>query len=180
MKNKYIMIVRHFETFKGVEKIKFRESFEKSQLFINYIESFIDKYPEIKKIKFYTSNQERTIMTSIILSSNLKSEIINNNIFNLKIYDPVINDNLDRDPKKIYKIKTCNYFKNIIDKSLDDKTLHIYVTHSSVIYNLFKCMLEYLTDSKIDDFNKKIHSYSISTIVGKNDRISYSFNKKID
>lgn len=180
MKNKYIMIIRHFETFKGIEKIKFNKSFEKSQLFINYIESFINKYSDIKKIKFYTSDQERTIMTSLILSSNLKSEIIKNKFTNLKIYDPIINNKIDRDPKKKNKNQTCNYFKNTIEKSLDDETLYIYVTHSSIIYDLFKCIVDYFIGEQIDDFNKKIHRYSISTIVNNKDMVNYNFNKKID
>lgn len=180
MKNKYLMIIRHFETYKNKEKIKFNESFEKSQYFINYIENFIKKYPEIKKIKFYTSDQERTIMTSLILSSNLKSEIIKNKISNIHIYDPVINNKIDRDPKKKNKHHTCNYFKNIVDKSLSDDTLYIYITHSSIISNLFKCILEYLANDDIDDFNKRIHHYSISTVVKFNDKVHYNFNKKID
>ena len=180
MKNKYIMIIRHFETVEGKEKIKFNESFEKSQLFINYIENFINKYPHINKIKFYTSDQERTIITSLILSSNLKGEIIKNNIHDLQIYDPIINNKIDRDPKKKNKSKICKYFKNMIEKSLDDETLYIYVTHSSVIYNLFKCMVDYFIGEIIDDFDKKIHKYSISTIVNNNDSVNYNFNKKID
>ena len=179
MENKYLMIIRHFETHKNSEKIKFNNSFTKSQMFINYIKKFIKKYTNIKKIKFYTSNQDRTIITSLILSSNLKNEIINDTILNLQIYEPEINDILDRDPKKIKKNDTCKYFKNIIKKSMDNDTLYIYITHSSVIYNLFKCIVKNITNEKFDIPDKRIHSYSMSTFVKCDDKIHYSFNKKI-
>jgi hypothetical protein len=174
------MIIRHFDTVRGTDKIKFNESLEKSHQFVYYISEFLDKYPEIKKIKFYTSDQDRTIITSLILSSKLKSEIIRKKINNLQVYDPTINNKIDRDPKKKYKIQTCNYFKYIVDKTFDDKTLYIYITHSSIIYDLFKCITEYLINDRVEIQNNKIHSYSISTIISNNDKVNYTFNKKID
>ncbi len=179
MNNKYLMIIRHFETYKNSEKIKFNDSTAKSQIFIDYIKKYIKKYPNITKIKFYTSNQDRTIMTSLILSSNLKNEIINNTISNLQIFEPEINDVLDRDPKKIKKHDTCKNFKNIIKKIMDDSTLYIFITHSSVIYNLFKCIIKFFTDEEFNDPNKKIHHYSVSTLVKYDNKIHHNFNKKI-
>jgi hypothetical protein len=179
IKNKYLIIIRHFETHKNSEKIKFNESFAKSQLFINYITKFVKKYSDIKKIKFYTTNYERTITTSLILSSNLKNEIINNTLSNLQIFEPEINNILDRDPKKIKKDDTCKNFKNNIEKNMDDDTLYIYITHSSVIYNLFECIINMVANKKFNNPVKRIYNYSISSLVKYNDKIKYNFNKKI-
>lgn len=183
MENKYLMLIRHFETYydkKNNEKIKFDESFKKADMFVKYIKKFIDKYPDIKKIKFYTSDQDRTIMTSLVLSSILKSEIIKNNIKNIKIYDPIIDNIIDRDPKKNKSDKICQEFQNMIKNEMKENTLHIYITHSSIIYNLFKCILYYLFGEKFNDSNKKIHNYSISYVAKNYDKIHYNFNKKID
>ena len=183
MKNKYLMLIRHFETFqnsKNKEKIKFKESFNKSIWFIDFIEIYIKKYPQIKKIKFFTSEHERTIMTSLILSSSIKSEILKNKFLNIQIFDPIINDMIDRDPKKKNKKNVCIYFKKNIEELFEEDTLYIYITHSSIIYNLFKCILENILNTKFEHFNKRIHDYSISCIAKTNDKLSYIFNKKIE
>ena len=183
MKNKYLMLIRHFETYYDSnkhEKIKFNDSFYKASIFAEHIKKFIKEFPEIKKIKFYTSNRERTIMTALVLSSTLKSELIKNNLQNVEIYDPVIDNIVDRDPKKIKIDHICNTFYNLIDKKFKDNTLYIYVTHSSIICDLFRCVLEYLVNKKTDNFHKKIYNYSLSYVVRKNDKVSYLFNKKID
>lgn len=182
MKNKYLMLIRHFETFQNSnkkEKLKYEESTNKAILFVNFINAFIKKYPEIKKIKFYTSDHERTMLTSLILSNAIKVEMLKKNFPELIINEPIIYDVIDRDPKKKNKKKTCSVFKKIIDKYSED-TLHIYITHSSIIYNLFKCILEHLLDTEMDDFAKRIHNYSISCISKIDDKVSYVFNKKID
>ena len=179
MEKYHIMIIRHFDTYKDNEKIKYKESFIKSELFVNYIKKFIDRYPKINKIKFYTSDYDRTIMTSLILSSNLKNKIIDNQFEKIKINDPKITKILDRDPKKKKKYKIGDFFADTSDSKLNDDTLYIYITHSSVIYNLFKSILEYCTNDKIDNFHERIHRYSISTITKNNDKIKYVFNKKI-
>ena len=183
MKNKYIMLIRHFETIynsKNKEKIKFNESFDKAILFVNYIEDFINKNPQIKKIKFFTSDHERTIMTSLILSSSIKSKILKKKFAKIHISDPKIDDMIDRDPTKKNKKNTCIYFQKKIEDFFKDDTLYIYITHSSVIYNLFKCILDNLSEANLNDYNKRIHSYSISSITKINGQVSHIFNKKIE
>jgi len=177
------MLIRHFETFqnsKKIEKIKFKDSFDKAISFTNFIESYIKKYPQIKKIKFYTSEHERTMMTSLILSSSIKSEMLKNKFLNIQVIDPVLHDMIDRDPKKQKTQSTCVFFEKKLEESFKEDTLYIHITHSSIIYNLFKCILEYLLDIKMKDFKERIHNHSISSIAKIDDKVSYIFNKKID
>ena len=153
----HFMLIRHFETFhnsNGEEKIKFKSSYDKASFFIEFIKSYISKYGGIKKIKFFTSDYERTLLTSLILSSLIKTEIIDGNIDGIKIYEPVLNNMIDRDPRKKNKKHVCEYFKNTIENNIEPETLYIYVTHSSVIYNLFKCVLEHVLGKQIQSFNK--------------------------
>lgn len=182
--NIFIMLFRHFKTsinLNGEEKINYSNSFQRAEIFVNQINDFIKKYPQIKKIKFFTSDKERTLVTSLVISSKIKSNIIEKKQKSIKIYDPLIEKNIDRDPKKIYKDKICNYFNDKINYSYEEDTLYIYITHSSVIHNLFKCMLEECTGKPVEDFkNKKIHGYSLSYIAKKNGKVTYEFNNKMD
>ncbi len=183
MENKYIMLIRHFESYydsHNNEKIKFKDSFCKSVVFAEHIKKIIREFPEIKKIKFYTSDHERTIMTSLVLSSTLKSELIKNNLPKIKIYDPIIDNIVDRDPKKIKSKYMCNSFHNLIDKKLKHNVLHIYITHSSIISNLFTCILDYLSNRKNENFHKRIYNYSLSYIIRYNNKVNWLYNKKID
>lgn len=176
------ILIRHFETFltsDGEEKIKFKSSYSKASLFVNFIKLYISRNIGIKKIKFFTSDYERTLVTTLIISSLIKTEIIDGNISNIKIYEPVINDVIDRDPKKKNKKYMCEYFKNMVNNNFDNDTVYIYITHSSVIYNLFKCVLECSLNKKVPDFNKRIYSNSISYISKNDNKVSYMFNKKI-
>jgi hypothetical protein len=183
MENKYIMLIRHFESYYDSynhEKIKYKDSFYKSIIFAEYIKKIIKEFPEIKKIKFYTSDHEITIMTALVISSTLKSELIKNNLPKIEIYDPVIDNIVDRDPKKIKAKYTCKSFHNLIEKKLKHDTLYIYITHSSIISNLFSCILDYLSNKKNENFHKKIYNYSFSYIIRFNDKVSWVYNKKID
>ena len=178
----HFMLIRHFETFyndDGQEKIKYKKSFSKGSLFINFIKSYLSKYTGIKKIRFYTSDYERTLLTSLVLSSLSETEIIDGTLSGVKIYDPVLNEMIDRDPKKRNKKNVCEYFKKNIETSFEPDTLYIYITHSSVIYNLFKCVLDWVLEREMPDFSKRIHGYSVSYISKIDNRVSYMFNKKI-
>ena len=160
--------------------IKLRNNIYKSIIFAEYIKKIIKEFSDIKKIKFYTSDHERTIMTALILSSTLKSEVIKNNLPKIEIYDPIIDNIVDRDPNKIKANYICNSFHNLIDKKIKDDTLYIYITHSSIISNLFTCILDYLSNKKGGYFNKKIYNYSLSYIIRFNNKVSWVYNKKID
>lgn len=182
-KNCYIILIRHFKTYinsKNKEKINYSTSFENSHGFIENIKSFTEKYPQIKKIKFLTSDHERTLLTSLVISTKLKSEILKKKLKYIEIDDPVINVFVDRDPFKKNKNLVCEYFNKKIENSFNDNTLYVIVTHSSIIYNLYKCIFEIFTEDEFTEYeNKKIHSYSFSYIIRNDNRISYSFNKKI-
>lgn len=182
--NIYIMLIRHFKTINNSnneEKINYDKSFQKAEIFSIYIYDFIKKHPSIKKIKFYTSEKERTLVTALVISSKIKSNIIEKKQKYIEIYDPIIENNIDRDPKKQNKEKICNYFNDKINNIFEEDTLYIYITHSSIIHNLFKCMLEVCAGKSIDDFQiKKIHGYSLSFIAKNDNKISYGFNYKMD
>lgn len=180
MSNRNIIIFRHLKTWiddKGYERIQYDKSLKKSEKFVKFIKKFISDKQYINKIKFYTSEHDRTIMTSLILVSKLKSEMIDNNINQIKIYETTIIDILNRDPtKKKYKTN-YNNFKNKIDKKLNDDTLYIYVTHSSTIYNLFEYLCKFYSDGKYkQNYIDKIHTYSLSFISKTDNRLTYDFN----
>jgi hypothetical protein len=183
MSKRNIIIFRHFETWiddKGQERIYYEKSLKKSEKFIKFIIKYISDKQYINKIKFHTSEHDRTIMTSLILVSKLKSEMIVNNMKQIKIYEPTIIDILNRDPsKKKYK-KNCDKFKNKINNKLKDDTLYIYVTHSSTIYNLFKYMCKFYSRGKFKkNYIDKIHTYSLSFISKVDKHLTYDFNVDI-
>lgn len=182
-KNCFIIFIRHFETYnssKNKERINYSTSFESASGFVENIKFIADKYPQIKKIKFLTSDHERTLLTSLVISSKLKSEILEKKFKYIDINDPVINEFVDRDPQKKNKHVICNYFYKKIESSFDDDTLYIIVTHSSIIYNLFKCILEFCVGNEFSEFeNKRIHGYSLSYITKYDNKVTYGFNKKI-
>lgn len=173
-----IIVLRHFKTYtdtKRQEKIIYDDAFEKTKPYIDFIIKVLEKNANIKNIKFICSPQERTIMTGLILSSSLKSKIITNEklIKNIDISDPIIEKNIDRDPKKERLIK---YYLETKNKYYDDDTICIFVTHSSIIYNLYKCILEDIKNIELENFNKKIKSYSMSYIYKNKNKIYNKFN----
>ena len=101
-KNRFIIFIRHFETQNDSkkEKINYSTSFINAMSFIENIKNIIDKYPQIKKIKFLTSDHERTLVTSLVISSKIKSEMLEKKFKQIEIDDPVINEYVDRDPLK--------------------------------------------------------------------------------
>lgn len=178
--DKNIIILRHFETFEDShknEKIYYSKSLKKSLKFINYIENYVNSKKKINKIKFFTSKHERTIITSLIISNGLKSNIITNGTKNIEIFDPVISDLLDRDPRKEKYNKVCEKIKNKINDELCGDTLYIFISHSSLIYNLFECFCNLYSNN----YDKKIkqnyiHTYSLSLINKTKKTLKCEFN----
>lgn len=179
MCEKNIIIMRHFETFedsKGNEKIKYEKSLDKSEKFINFIKEYIEKNKNINRIRFYTSKHERTIISALIICNKLKSNIILNKLSPIDIHDPVITNLIDRDPnKKKYK-NNCIKIKNEIDSKLKKDTLYIFVTHSSTIYNLFRCFYKLYSSNYNEKFVNKIHSYSLSFLTKNKKDLIFDFN----
>lgn len=179
MTEKNIIIMRHFETFEdshGNEKINYNQSLDKSENFIVFIKEYIEKNKNINKIRFYTSKHERTIISALILCNKLKSNIISNKLNPIEICDPIITDLIDRDPnKKKYK-NNCIKIINKIENKLKNDTLYIYVSHSSTIYNLFNCFYKLYSPKNSEKFINKIHSYSLSFLTKKKNRLIYDFN----
>ncbi len=180
--NKHIIIMRHFETFInkfGKEKIHYNDSNDKSIIFINFIKNYINKYDDITKIKFYTSNHERTLMTSLILSSSIKTHIINDNFKKIDIDNPVVNNIIDRDPSKKKHIKRCEIINEKINNKLKPDTLYIFVTHSSIINDFFYCFVNMYAKKDFKIKNEKIHNYSLSYITKINNKLTWDFNIKL-
>ncbi len=179
MSDRNIIIMRHFETIKdtsGNEKILYDKSLEKSKQFTEFIRKYLENKPEINKIVFYVSKHERTLISALILSNQIKSKIILNKLRPIQINDPVINDIIDRDPKKKKNKKTCEKIKNDLDPVLKSDTLYIFVSHSSVILNLFECFCKSYSGKYNDKLENKIHSYSLSLINKSDKRLIYDFN----
>lgn len=179
MSEKNIIIIRHFETFEDTnknEKINYEKSLIKSPKYIEYIIKYINDNPNINKIKFYTSKYDRTIMTSLILCNGLKSQIILNKLKTIKIYDPIITDILNRDPHKKNHKEICNNIKNSINDKLKDDTLYLFVSHSSLIYNLFECLCKLYSSKYKGETKNRIHTYSLSFIKKTKNSLKYDFN----
>lgn len=179
MEDKNIIIIRHFETMKdsdGNEKVLYDKSLIKSIKFIEFIKKYLENKPNIKKIKFYVSKHDRTIISALILCNQIKSKIISNQFNMIEIFDPVITDIIDRDPKLKKHKETCNKIKNNLEPYLNSDTLYIFVSHSSVIYNLFECFCKIFSNKYKEKYTGKIHSYSLSYINKQKNRIIYDFN----
>lgn len=176
-----ILIMRHLKTYtdtKKQEKIIYDDAFEKTKSYVDFIIKVAEKNPNIKNIVIVCSPQERTLMTGLILSSSLKSKIISSpNMLNISksinIVDPVIESNIDRDPKKERNKK---YYLETMNKYYTNNSICILITHSSIIYNLYKCILENIKKVKLESFEKKIKSYSLSYIYKDNHKIYNKFN----
>lgn len=175
-----ILIIRHLKTYidtKRQEKIIYDDAFEKIKSYVDFILKVAEKNSNIKNIIIVCSPQERTLMTALILSSSLKSKIIasenNKLIKNIHISDPIIEKNIDRDPKKERNKK---YYLDTMNKYYNNDSICILITHSSIIYNLYKSILEYIKKIKLENFEKKIKSYSMSYIYKDNHKIYNKFN----
>lgn len=176
---KNIFIIRHFETTTDNnknKKISYKKSLIYLELFVNFIKKHISENPYIKSIKFYTSEHDRTIITAYMLFSKLQTDIILNNIESIDIHKPEISDIIDRDPKKNKHQSVCKQIINKIEPKFKSDTLYIFITHSSLISNLFKCFYNIYTDNDIKKIDKKIHSYSLSFISKIDDKLTYKFN----
>jgi hypothetical protein len=162
----HIFIIRHFETDNN-EKINYQNSIKEVVSFIKVINEYIKKF-NINEIDIITSPQDRTLITGLILSNYLKD------INNIKVNSPTIDNIIDRDPKKKRREEIKHHFKHT--KSIyKNKTIIIYVTHSSVYYTIFESILKNIGVKTINESNK-IHKYSLSYINKNNKNVEYLFN----
>lgn len=177
--DKNIIIIRHFETFKDAnnnERIYYNKSLKKSNEYLEFIEKYINNNPKINKIKLLTSNHDRTIMTSLIISNGLKSKIIYNKLTSIEIYEPIISNILDRDPHKKKHKEICKKIINNIDSKLTENTLYLFITHSSLIFNLFNCFCNLYSNEYIKIPKSHIHKNSLSYIKKTKKSFEYDFN----
>ncbi len=173
----YQIVIRHFKTYRN--KINYKNNYDEARPYVSMIKKYIDMNG-IKEIFIYTSPQERTIITSLVLHMYLRD------FQNVTVHKPKINDNLDRDPNKKNISGIYNYFYNYSkNHSSQNKKLFIHVTHSSVYSAVFlgllcgtnnECpnSLEHLVN------NKRIHSHSISWIKYFNGKMDFDFNIKME
>lgn len=177
--DKNIIIIRHFETFKDKnnnERIYYNKSLKKLEKFLEFIKKYINDNPEINKIKIFTSKYDRTIMTSLIISNGLKSKIINNKLRLIEIHDPIIMDIVDRDPQQLKHKEICNKIIYKIDNKLNENTLYLFITHSSLIHNIFNCFCKLYSSKSIKIPKTNIHNYSLSYMKKTKKSFEYDFN----
>ena len=165
MNKPQVMIIRHFKTEKD-ERINYNKSQEYIKYFIKIIKSYILDN-KTKKIKIYTSDCDRTIITSLLIYIKLKDEL------NISILSPNTDIMLNRDPNKKKYPEIKKYFNDYV---FNENELIIFFTHSSIYTHLLNSILE----NKIDNFKhicnkKRVHSFSISHI-GYKKNINYKFN----
>lgn len=171
------VIIRHYKTVKHhhKENIIYDKTFDKSKPYVKMIIKLCDK-SKFNKITFVCSPQDRTIMTSLILSSALKSYFIKKKISHIEIVDPIIDEKINRDPRKT---KTFTDYEKVINKydhGPNSKSLIIFITHSSVIHSLYKSILYHYT--QVHDQTKSTHikTWSLSYAMVTNDKFYHKFN----
>lgn len=165
--SKHIIIIRHFKTDK-YNKINYNTANNDAELFIKTIMNYIINN-NINEVRFITSPQERTILTSLIICNILKD-----NIKDINILNPIINNIIDRDPKHNNKHEIQKYFKSIV-KNYTKNTLYIYITHSSVYHTIFQSIVNILNEKKYIK-KEKIYHYSLSIISFNSKELYYKFN----
>lgn len=178
----YLLILRHFKTTKDSkknEKIIYDDAFDRSESFANFIIIFLKEHPNIHKVKFITSPQDRTIMTALVISSMFKTKIFEDKIIDIEIIDPLIDKMIDRDPHKKKKNAIFKYFKNNIRKDNSKHTLYVYVSHSSIIHNMFKAIVNICSNNNILVRKEHIYAYSLSYIFNNGYDLTYEYNKNM-
>jgi broad specificity phosphatase PhoE len=132
-KNKYFMVIRHGPTNKD-ETINFDKYLKIITKLILYVKDFLDKHDINikKKIIIHTSPIERCITTSKFISTYFN--VLNGND-KLKI---IVDKNLRRWSSKKETLDECfkraHVYGNTVQNGMnDDKDVHIFITHSSVI-----------------------------------------------
>jgi len=178
-KKKNIIIIRHFETFKDEnnnERIYYNKSLKKIEKYLEFIKKYMNDNLKINKIKFFTSKYDRTIMTSLIIANGLKSKIINNQLRTIEIYNPIITDVVDRDPRKQKNKEICNKIIYDVDNKLSENTLYLFITHSSSICNIFNCFCKLYSTGHKKISKTHIHRYSLSYIKKTKKTFECDFN----
>lgn len=171
------VIIRHYKTEKHhhKENIIYNKTFDKSKSYVKMIVKLCNK-SKFNKITFVCSPQDRTMMTSLILSSALKSYFIANRIHNIKIIDPIIDEKINRDP---HKNKSFTDYEKVIkkyDDSSNTKSLVIFITHSSVIHSLYKSIMYYYTQDRVQVNPTHIKTWSLSYAMVTNGKFYHKFN----
>ena len=169
----YVILVRHFKT-NSDEKINYDKISYEADNYIKDIVKYVKRH-NIEAIEFHSSPQDRTFLTAFILCNILKDQL------KISIKNPVVNYHINRDPNKKKIDETRNYFYRLNHNNYyDGKKLFIYVTHSSVYYNIFKSIVETAPgNNKIDkNLDAYIHSNSMSRITCE-DTLRYTFDKNM-
>lgn len=107
---------------------------------------------------------------------DFKSKIINNEFRTIEIYNPIITDIVDRDPHEKKHKEICNKIIYEVNNKLSENTLYLFITHSSLIYNIFNCFCK-LYSSKYKKIPKThIHRYSLSYMKKTKKTFECNFN----
>lgn len=171
------VIIRHYKTEKHhhKENIIYDKTFDKSKRYVKMIVKLCKK-SKFNKITFVCSPQDRTMMTSLILSSALKSYFIANKIYDIKIIDPIIDEKINRDP---HKNKSFTDYEKVIkkyDQGPNSKSLVIFITHSSVIYSLYKSIIYHWTQERVQSNSTHIKTWSLSYAMITDGKFYHKFN----
>ena len=168
-----LIIIRHFKT--SHNKINYENCYKEAGPYIEFINKYIKDH-DINEIYIYTSAQDRTFITGLVICAELQLHK-SNNIF---ISNPIINKNIDRDPFKKHKKSIAKYFSTNVKKYCNNDNsnkLIIYVTHSSVYYTIFKSIVDTLKNKdSINISSRRIHYNSLSYISKNDKKIKYEFN----
>ncbi len=160
--NTHIYLARHFHTVS--ENIVYSNAYKEGEPYVKVMEDCVRKH-NIKYIEIKVSDTPRTLMTAMILYS-----MLNENLKDIKVGRPEIDDILMRDPKRENCSKISEHFESInqINKNGKENKLVLYVTHSSCYKSIYKGMLKGISNNhnKIDEFVKgnRISSNAFSYI----------------
>lgn len=169
----HLLLIRHFRT-DSDNKIDYVNSPKEAEPYIHFIIEYI-KSNNIELVEIFSSPQDRTFLTSIILSNILKDS---KDLNKIQINYPLINKMIDRDPSKERVEDTQKYFKKILKNNnfyIKNK-LVIYITHSSIYYNIFKSIIDLLSGNNKLDIKQRIHRNSLSWIRFIDKKLKYNFN----
>ena len=168
------IIIRHFKTQNN--KIDYKNSYEEAKPYILFIKKYVEQN-NIKEIDIYTSPQERTLITSLVIHMYLRD------LKNIVIHKPRINEHLNRDPLKRKIDSLLQYFSSHI--KTNENKLTINVTHSSVYSTIFVgllCGTNNECSHKYDSMyvKKKIHEHSLSWIKSNTNKNDFDFNMRME
>lgn len=128
-------VVRHLSTVD--ERINYDKSYKEIRSTVKSIRKVAKDY-NVEDIKIYTSSEDRTLLTSLILYIKLKEKMPE-----VKIRKPELNSMIERDPKRSRSESIKKYFKekNKFKDSKKSPKIIIYVTHSSCYRNICRGLI---------------------------------------